>query len=195
MRKIILNISDSAEFLKRPDKSSRYSILIQIGEFSYYFSNKDLAKRFLTKYENYLTNSLETSLSIYPDLLAVHFQLLKYCSHIVSRRIFADLQIINELTDKIYQSTSRYGNPIQIHWIVSIGSMLLDCCRILKKIAKKSRYNQSELTRLKTIESLLVLTQKEFQETYKNKEFKGSINVNDTKIIQLHNHLQTALNF
>lgn len=195
MRKINLEITDLATLQKRYKKNERYSILIQIGEFSYHFSNKEKARRFLTKYQRYLNDTLNLALSQLPEILNIHIHLLKYTTWLKATKNQDLINDVLTLTNKLYQEENFNENGSMINWIHSIHYKILKLVEHLKAIAKKSRYNQSDYYRLKSIQKLIELSFNEFQETYKNQEYKGVIDLNQTQIIQLYNKSQLTINF
>jgi len=194
MRKLHFSVWDSSEFHTRVKKSERYSILIVYGELQFKFSNKQKAERFIHQYERLIIDSFQFYGLQVPKLTESYYLLLPQLSYFSTREVRESLRFSIDIVDKVFCSFSHYNATAIVYWSIMMCDELLKATDILLKGAKKSRYNQSELIKLRQVKYVLKSYQDTFFDQYKNYRYKGSTLDSGCKVIQLYDKLQYALN-
>lgn len=195
MRKLHFSIWDKSEYFRKYKKDERYSILIVYGEIKFKFSNRQKAERFVKQFEKVVIESFQFYGSQVPTLSGSYFLLLPQLSYFASRDVRESLKYSLDIVDKVFNSFSRYDASAVVHWSMLMYEELVKCCDILLEGARKSRYNQSELIKIRHVKSILLSHEASFFDRYKHYQYRGSNIEPDCKVIQLYDKLQYALNF
>jgi len=194
MRKIHLRLYDQADYLKRVNKSKRFEILVSIGSKTYHFSNRQKCERFLSQLNNYITDCYKFFLQVYADLNTSFSALFPYCPNYQTYKIKDTFRMVLDTFDMAFSDSHIRDNSVLINWVFWLESNLLKVCKILKKIARKSR-NQCEFARLQMIQNTIFLHTDNFYKRYKNFEYTGQVNSSECEVLNLYNPLQLVINF
>lgn len=187
-------MSDQADYLKRVNKSKRFEILVALGEKTYHFSNREKCLRFLTQLNNYVTDCYKFYLKIYADINTSFSALFPFIPNYQTFKIKECFKSLIDVYDLAFSDRPNRSNTVLINWVFWIEENLSKVCKILKKLARKSR-NQSEFSKLQIIQNTIELHAESFYKKYKNFEYKGSVNSSECKVISLYNPLQLVINF
>ena len=129
MKKINLAFSDNKEIFYNVPKNKRYSILLEVGESKYYFTNKDHVKRFLAKYQKYINSIFNLLAENIANVNALYLQSIRFINDVDSMRLNEKL---NDCVLMLLQCYKR--NTSNTYIISTIFKILNNCAFVLSEL-------------------------------------------------------------
>lgn len=129
MKKINLSFTDNKEIFYNVPNNKRYSILLEIGEAKYYFTNKDHVKRFLAKYQRYINDLFNVLAETIASTNSLYLQSIRFIND-------ADAIRLNEkIQDCVLMLLQAYKrNTTNTYIISSIFKILNNCNYVLNEL-------------------------------------------------------------
>lgn len=191
MKKINLSFTDNKEIFYSVPNNKRYSILLEIGESKYYFTNKDHVKRFLAKYQKYINGLFNQLSEIISNTNALYLQSIRFINDADAIRLNEKIQDCILMLLQVYKR-----NTSNTFIISSIFKILNNCAFVLSELRFDLFNGKNFIPLVYSCENQIVCIENlknSFASQYKDYDAENKKVPTETKVFTIYKPISKSL--